>query len=153
MVVSNICLFSPLPGEMIQFDEHIFQMGWNHQLDIVCSLETVRIEDPGVNKRQSMISINPWWDLKAQAVIVHSCYCLATFEKIPTTRISGHLLLMFSLFHIETSPVGAGPKGCNFCAAKGPDLDMSNSVMLCIQMGVRTRVVNAWKGIPSLKLT
>ena len=25
-------LFSPLPGEMIQFDEHIFQMGWfNHQ--------------------------------------------------------------------------------------------------------------------------
>ena len=28
-------LFSPLPGEMIQFDEHIFQMGWfNHQLVI-----------------------------------------------------------------------------------------------------------------------
>jgi len=26
--------FSPLVGEMIQFDEHIFQMGWfNHQLD------------------------------------------------------------------------------------------------------------------------
>ena len=25
-------LFSPLPGEMIQFDEHIFQLGWNHQL-------------------------------------------------------------------------------------------------------------------------
>ena len=25
-------LFSSLPGEMIQFDEHIFQMGWfNHQ--------------------------------------------------------------------------------------------------------------------------
>ena len=27
-------LFSPLLGEMIQFDEHIFQMGWNHQLDV-----------------------------------------------------------------------------------------------------------------------
>ena len=27
-------LFSPLLGEMIQFDEHIFQRGWfNHQLD------------------------------------------------------------------------------------------------------------------------
>ena len=26
-------LFSPLPGEMIPFDAHIFQMGWfNHQL-------------------------------------------------------------------------------------------------------------------------
>ena len=24
-------VFLPLPGEMIQFDEHIFQMGWNHQ--------------------------------------------------------------------------------------------------------------------------
>ena len=27
----NYFLFSPLPGEMIQFDEHIFQMGWNYQ--------------------------------------------------------------------------------------------------------------------------
>ena len=25
-------LFSPLLWEMIQFDDHIFQMGWNHQL-------------------------------------------------------------------------------------------------------------------------
>ena len=28
------CLFSPLPGEMIQFDEHIFQLAWNHQPDL-----------------------------------------------------------------------------------------------------------------------
>ncbi len=27
----NYLLFSSL-GEMIQFDEHIFQMGWNHQV-------------------------------------------------------------------------------------------------------------------------
>ena len=26
-------IFTPKIGEMIQFDEHIFQMGWNHQLD------------------------------------------------------------------------------------------------------------------------
>ena len=25
--------FSPLPGEDSQFDMHIFQMGWNHQLE------------------------------------------------------------------------------------------------------------------------
>ena len=26
-------IFTPILGEMIQFDEHIFQMGWfNHQL-------------------------------------------------------------------------------------------------------------------------
>ena len=30
---SNIFYFSSLPGEMIQFDEHMFQMGWNHQLE------------------------------------------------------------------------------------------------------------------------
>ena len=32
---SNIFgIFAPIPGEMIQFDEHIFQMGWcNHQLE------------------------------------------------------------------------------------------------------------------------
>ena len=34
VVVSNIFLCSPLLGEMIQLDEHIFQMGWfNHHLD------------------------------------------------------------------------------------------------------------------------
>ena len=26
-------LFSSLPREMIHFDEHIFQVGWNHQLE------------------------------------------------------------------------------------------------------------------------
>ena len=36
MVVSNIFGFvSPIPGEMIQFDKHMFQTGWfNHQLVI-----------------------------------------------------------------------------------------------------------------------
>ena len=32
---SNIFVFSPLPEEMIQFDEHIFQMGSNHQLVVL----------------------------------------------------------------------------------------------------------------------
>ena len=32
----NFFLFSPLPGAMIQFDEHMFQMGWcNHHLVLV----------------------------------------------------------------------------------------------------------------------
>ena len=34
VVVSNIFLFPSLPGEKIQFEEHIFQMGWNHQPDM-----------------------------------------------------------------------------------------------------------------------
>ena len=35
MVVSKIFYFHPKNWQMIQFDEHIFQMGWfNHQLDI-----------------------------------------------------------------------------------------------------------------------
>ena len=41
-------LFLPLLGEMIQFDEHIFQMGWfNHQLDnkkmMVCTIELLKM--------------------------------------------------------------------------------------------------------------
>ena len=27
-------IFTPKIGKMIQFDEHIFQMGWIHQLEI-----------------------------------------------------------------------------------------------------------------------
>ena len=34
MVATQIFfIFTPKPGEIIQFDEHIFQRGWNHQLD------------------------------------------------------------------------------------------------------------------------
>ena len=39
-MVSNNLLFSSLFGEMVQFDEHIFQMGWfNHQLVHFASLK------------------------------------------------------------------------------------------------------------------
>ena len=36
-MVSNIFfIFTPILGEMIQFEEHIFQMGWfHHQLEIM----------------------------------------------------------------------------------------------------------------------
>ena len=34
-------VFLPLPGEMIQFDDHIFQLGWNHQLASVSSKPSV----------------------------------------------------------------------------------------------------------------
>ena len=34
-------VFTPIPGEMIEFDEHIFQMGWfNHQLFLLLSIES-----------------------------------------------------------------------------------------------------------------
>ena len=32
-------IFTPILREMIQFDEHIFQMGWNHQLETLWNLE------------------------------------------------------------------------------------------------------------------
>ena len=32
---TDLMHFTPIPGEMIQFDEHIIHMGWfNHQLDL-----------------------------------------------------------------------------------------------------------------------
>ena len=36
---SNDFLFPALFGKMIQFDKHIFQMGWNHQLEFLRYLE------------------------------------------------------------------------------------------------------------------
>ena len=45
--------FSPLFWEMIQFDEHIFQMGWfNHQLDHKVSGE-IRTSLPCVLEKSS----------------------------------------------------------------------------------------------------
>ena len=40
-------LFSPLPGDMIQFDEHIFEMGWNYQPEIliICIEMALPLED------------------------------------------------------------------------------------------------------------
>ena len=33
VVTTQICfIITPIPGEMIQFDEQIFEMGWNYQL-------------------------------------------------------------------------------------------------------------------------
>ena len=45
VVLSNIFYFHPTWGFMIQFDEHIFQMGWfNHQFDAIfgCRAEGLR---------------------------------------------------------------------------------------------------------------
>ena len=43
MVLSKIFLiFTPNLGEMIQFDEHLFQMGWfNFQLESLCETDYV----------------------------------------------------------------------------------------------------------------
>ena len=39
---SNMFSFTPEIGEYVQFDEHIFQMGWNHQPDQgVCQLDWI----------------------------------------------------------------------------------------------------------------
>ena len=34
-------MFTSIPGEMIQFEKHIFQTGWNHQLDILIYMFTI----------------------------------------------------------------------------------------------------------------
>ena len=50
-------IFTANPGEMIQFDEHIFQMGWfNHQLEMVQSPPQIQVP-----KRIVCTSSNPWW--------------------------------------------------------------------------------------------
>ena len=42
MVTQTFFIFTPNLGEMIQFDEHIFQMGWfNHQLEKMTSRDGI----------------------------------------------------------------------------------------------------------------
>ena len=44
MVSNMFYSYTYIPGEMIQFDEHIFQKGWNHQLKStwICFAETLQ---------------------------------------------------------------------------------------------------------------
>ena len=52
MVVSNISLCSPLPGEMIQFDKQISQIGWfNHQLVVISMISYHRFHFGYVKKK------------------------------------------------------------------------------------------------------
>ena len=46
VVVSNMFYFHRKIGELIQFDEHIFQMGWfNHQLVIFMTIRCSTYDD------------------------------------------------------------------------------------------------------------
>ena len=62
-------LFSTLPGEMIQFDEHIFQMGWNHQPGMFishlffCMLFNPRLLIIGLEKVEVVGPLNLWGEL------------------------------------------------------------------------------------------
>ncbi len=65
-------LFSPLLWDMIQFDDHIFQMGWNHQLDIkymkcniifTCMIVAF-VENSSFHLDYSMVETRwNWWQL------------------------------------------------------------------------------------------
>ena len=51
-------IFTPILGELIQFDEHIFQMGWfNHQLHTNCLFETCFFALPG---HSNLSDVNPY---------------------------------------------------------------------------------------------
>ena len=52
-------LFSTLPGEMIQFDNHIFQMGWNHQVGKVVAFQHVERNSGDVKMVDSKRALFP----------------------------------------------------------------------------------------------
>ena len=56
-------LFSPLPGEMIQFDEHIFQMGWFLSVRVVL----VDIFDLFLHQAVTGPFLSLFWDQKITA--------------------------------------------------------------------------------------
>ena len=56
-------IFTPILGEMIQFDEHIFQMGWfNHQLVLLVGKRMWKAEESGQIIATSHGGFAPeWW--------------------------------------------------------------------------------------------
>ena len=57
-------MFIPKSGEMIQFDEHIFQMGWNHQLDEFSTWKKHAIPKENIKK-----SSNVWFTGSSWVVV------------------------------------------------------------------------------------
>ena len=56
MVSNMFFMFTPILGEMIQFDEHIFQLGWNHQLPVVRFFMSLFFWGPWKSWRKKSIS-------------------------------------------------------------------------------------------------
>ena len=80
MMVSKIFIFTPIPGEMFQFDEHIFQTGWNHQPDHFLSLVPLSAASllvPGLEDKKC--STNYW--LALWFAVFFSNYCAGENEQ------------------------------------------------------------------------
>ena len=56
----QICFLSPLLGKMIKFDEHIFQMGWNHQL-VICLERSLIFSFMDCHGYSFYVSCLHWW--------------------------------------------------------------------------------------------
>ena len=93
-------LFSPLPGEIIQFDEHIFQMGWNHQLVDHCliSFFTLPKPHPVPSKRchQKVSQVSQVHKTKRSCCDVH--WVCFDFTKINIKQQSLQFMIFMSLF-------------------------------------------------------
>ena len=72
-------------GEMIQFDEHIFQMGWNHQLGWHCC--------PGFEMSQKkthkgVVSFVPFWRPCGLAIKIHNIHAQTLNVYIPGAQMT-----------------------------------------------------------------
>ena len=73
-------IFTPKLGEMILFDEHIFQMGWNHQL-VVAEL------------KRSMVLLNVGLPSGLFARDLGARECPQNYVQIPKTELK---MMVFS---------------------------------------------------------
>ncbi len=74
--------FSSLPGEMIQFDEHIFQMGWFNHQPIFVGCECI-------------FSVPPWWRIQIVLGAAPSCCSQAKTSQIILSDSIGICLWIF----------------------------------------------------------
>ena len=71
-------IFTPIPGEMIQFDEYIFQMGWNHQPDDIVRNSEISSDDD--------IHLKPFLRRRCRFCSLLSDFCQMTWLVTPLRR-------------------------------------------------------------------
>ena len=89
---SNILHFHPDPwGFMIQFDEHIFQMGWfNHRVWSMIQL--------GLLKAAGDVAW--WWVLQGNMYMAYIVYIRYTLYRLYTTYVCSYMILGIFIWHI-----------------------------------------------------
>ena len=112
---NDILNFHPLFGEMIQFDEHIFQMGWDHQPEDMKKMKTVKKTNTLEEKSDGNLFIPPA-DVLHSAKAMHRYPSKEAVHVLFTDRLQTQAFLSSSFcVHLGSDTVIAHADVYNWC--------------------------------------